>query len=255
MEKLLTHSIRTLIICYRMEKLLTLHYGNFSILGEWVKEFAQRTGCSNWVADWTLCSQLFLDEIRREHLGWSATHKQEWGLFLLKSMLHNAASMWRKEHWRHSQALQPTQVTAPEHPSMGTLLGSLNTEILKVAEQVQRGKCAMAPSILPCRQQDECLRELYQELTKCMASTGLQVRSSLARPTARSRRYSNSHSISWACSPSAWPWGMEAAKWLKEDTPAGQSGSRRNSHSKRRDRSRLHQSPLLITQAATVTLP
>ena len=51
---------RMLIICYRMEELVILHKGNFSILGEWVREFAQRTCCSNWVGDQTLWSQLFL---------------------------------------------------------------------------------------------------------------------------------------------------------------------------------------------------
>ena len=51
------------IIYYRMEELVTLHYGNFSILGEWVREFIRRTSCSNWVADWTLWSQLLLNEL------------------------------------------------------------------------------------------------------------------------------------------------------------------------------------------------
>ena len=56
---------------------------------------------------------------------------------------------------------------------------------MKVAEQVYTGDCAMAPSILPHRQQDEFMQELHQELTKCMARTGLQGKSRLARPTAR----------------------------------------------------------------------
>ena len=43
-----------LIVCYRMEELVTLHYGNFSILGEWVREFTQSTSCSNWVANQNL---------------------------------------------------------------------------------------------------------------------------------------------------------------------------------------------------------
>ena len=81
-----------------MEELVTLHYGNFSILGKWVREFTWRTGCSNWVGDWTLQSQLFLNKLCREHLGWNTTQKQEWGLFLLENMLHNAAAMQRKEH-------------------------------------------------------------------------------------------------------------------------------------------------------------
>ena len=40
-----------------------------------------------------------------------------------------------------------------------------------------------------------------------------------------------------------WTWGMEMAKKLKEDTPAGQSEARRCSHSRGRDWLRWHQSP------------
>ena len=40
---------------------------------------------------------------------------------------------------------------APEHPSMWTLLGSPDEEILKVAEQVYRGQLAVVPSVLPTK--------------------------------------------------------------------------------------------------------
>ena len=73
---------------------------------------------------------------------------------------------------------------------------------------------------------------------------GLQGESGLARPTARGRRCSHNCYISQACPTSAGPQGTEAAKWLKEDTPAGWSGLRRHSHSRGRDRLRWHQSPL-----------
>ena len=43
-----------LIVYSRMEEIVILQYGNFAILGEWVKEFAQRTSCSNWVGNQTL---------------------------------------------------------------------------------------------------------------------------------------------------------------------------------------------------------
>ena len=208
-----------LIICYRIEELVTLHYGNFSILGEQVKELAWRTGCSNWVASQTLQGQLFLDEIRREHPGWSTTHKQELGLFLLECMLHNAASMWSKEHQRCSQALQPTKVTTPEHPFMMTILGSPDAEILKVSEQVYKEECAVTPNTLPHRQQDEYMRELCQVLTKCMARAGLQVKSRLARPIARGRRGSHSLSVSWASSPSAGTLGDRGSQVTKRRHP------------------------------------
>ena len=60
-----------LSIYSRMEELVTLQYGNFTILGEWVKEFAQRTGCSNRFANLTLRGPLYLNGLRKEHLGWS----------------------------------------------------------------------------------------------------------------------------------------------------------------------------------------
>ena len=140
-----------LIIYSRMEELVTLHHRSFTILVEQVKEFAQRTSCSNRVADWTLRGQLFLNELRWEHPQWSTTHKQEWGLFLLDHLLHNTAFMRRKEHQRCSWAPQAemAEATAPEHPSVWTLLGSIDTEILKIAEQVCRGECVVAPSMLP----------------------------------------------------------------------------------------------------------
>ena len=81
-----------------MEELVTLHYGNFSILGEQAREFTQRTSCSNQVADQTLWLQLFLNELCREYPGWSTTQNQEWGLFLLEHMLCNVSTIQRKEH-------------------------------------------------------------------------------------------------------------------------------------------------------------
>ena len=150
-----------LIICYRMEELVILHYGNFSILGEQAREFTQRTGCSNLVAGQTLGSQLFLNDLHREYLGWSTNQKQEWGLFLLEHMLQNMTTMQRKEHQRCSQGSESEMAElASEQPSVQNLLGSPDAEILKVAEQVYRGELAVAPSVLPCIQQDGCMKEL-----------------------------------------------------------------------------------------------
>ena len=110
---------RMLIIYYSMEDLVTLHYRNFSILAKQEREFAQRTHCSNWVADPTLKSKLFLHKLWWEHLGWSTTQKQEWGLFFLQYMLYNAATMQRTEHQRHYQGSQSEATDmAPKHPSM-----------------------------------------------------------------------------------------------------------------------------------------
>ena len=108
---------------------------------EGAKEFAQHTSCSNWVGDRTLWGQIFLDELKREHLGWTTAHKQEWGLFLLEHLLYNVASMKKKECWRHSQRLQAetAKETAPEHSSMQSLIGATDEAILQVAEHVFQG--------------------------------------------------------------------------------------------------------------------
>ena len=66
-----------LVLYARMEELVTLHYG---------------------IANQTLRGQLYLSELRREHPGWNITQCQEWDLFLLEHLLHNIASMGRKEY-------------------------------------------------------------------------------------------------------------------------------------------------------------
>ena len=73
-----------------MEELITLYYGNFAILEERVKDFAQCTGC---IEDRTVQGQIFLEEgtPRLDH------HPQaRWGQFLLECLLHNVAFMRRK---------------------------------------------------------------------------------------------------------------------------------------------------------------
>ena len=69
---------------------------------------------------------------------------------MLECLLHNVAAMEKKEHPRHSQGPEPeTAELAPEHPSMWTLLGSPDKEILEVVEQVYRGELAVVPCVLP----------------------------------------------------------------------------------------------------------
>ena len=81
-----------------MEELITLYYGNFAILGERVKDFVQCISCSNCITDRTLRSQIFLDKLKRKHLGWTTTHRKEWELFLLEFLLHSVDAMKKKEH-------------------------------------------------------------------------------------------------------------------------------------------------------------
>ena len=126
----------------------------------------------NRVANHTLRGQLFLNVLRQECPGWSTAHKQEWDLFLLEHLLNNAASMRRKECQRCSQTLQAemAEVMAPEHPSVWTLLGSMDAEILKIAKQVYQGECAVGnQAVLPHQWHEECIRKLHQELAPCMA--------------------------------------------------------------------------------------
>ena len=129
---------KTQIICYRMEELIILYHSNFAILRERVRDFAQHTSCSNHVADRTLRSQILLDKLRREHLGWTTTHKQEWGLFLLENMLQNAASMKKEvcERCSHRSQSEKSKEEAPEHPLVRTFIGTTDEAIIQVAEQV-----------------------------------------------------------------------------------------------------------------------
>ena len=86
----------------------------------------------------------------QEQPGWTTTQKQEWGLFMLEHLLHNMANMRRIEYQRHFQGSElEAAKLASEHPSVQTLLGSPNAEILKVAEWVYRGELAIVPSVLP----------------------------------------------------------------------------------------------------------
>ena len=99
-----------------MKELIILYYGSFAILGDRVREYAWWTSCSNCIVDWTLRSQIFLKELRREHPGWTTAQRQEWGLFLLEHLLHYADSMRKKECQWCSQRPQAegTKEAAPE---------------------------------------------------------------------------------------------------------------------------------------------
>ena len=76
--------------------MVTLQYGSFAALGEWVNVVALTTGCLKRVAEWALRGQLLLDELRREHPGWNTIQQQEWGLFRLEHLFHNATAMQRE---------------------------------------------------------------------------------------------------------------------------------------------------------------
>ena len=73
--------------------MVTLQYGSFAALGEWVKVVTLTTSCLKRVANQAPRGQLFLDELRREHLGWKTIWCQEWRLFLLERLFYNATAM------------------------------------------------------------------------------------------------------------------------------------------------------------------
>ena len=62
---------------------------------------------------------------------------------------------------------------APEHPSVRTLLGSTDQEILDVAEHVYQGQYKVALSMLPRRLQDQFMAKLHEELSKQLVRANL----------------------------------------------------------------------------------
>ena len=180
--------------------------------------------------NWLLKQSSWLDPLEPVILGWitqgapglGTTQKQEWDLFLLECMLHNVATMQRKEHQRHSWGSEPyMEESAPEHPSVWILLGSPDAEILKLVEQAYSGEFAVVPVYSPANNRIGCMRELCWELARHMATASLQSEVGLAGPLQEAKDVPTVAPISQTCSPSAWPWGMEVTKQLKEDTPTG----------------------------------
>ena len=95
-----------------------------------------------------------------EHPGQNPNHKQKWSLFFLEQMFHNAAGMQCREHQRCSRG-PPLEVnkTALEHPSVLALVGSQDSDVPWVTEQIYRGEYLVAPSMFTHAEQD-FMREL-----------------------------------------------------------------------------------------------
>ena len=134
--------------------------------------------------------------------------------------------MWRKEQQWHSQRcplLQQTNTAegkALEHPSVGTLLGSTDKEILDVVEQVYRRQNKVVPSVLPHRLQDQFVARLHEELGQHLVRASLQSLMATAQSLSRRRKHLQTHSSSQARSPSAESRRKEIAKWLRGDSTA-----------------------------------
>ena len=172
-----------LIIFSRMEELVTLQHGNFAILGKRAREFTLRTSCSNRVADQTLRYQLFLNELRWEHQGWR------------NHLLTRVGSLIWKECCLHAEKRTPkvllsitsSQIDGPWAPLCPDPFRVHRCWNTKDHQAGLQWECIVTLGVLPHQQHDECMRELHQELTKCMARAGPQGELGLTRPTARSR--------------------------------------------------------------------
>ena len=77
---------------------------------------------------------------------------------------------------------------ALEDPSVRTLLGSTDWEILNVAEQVYRGQYEVVPSVLLHRHQDQFMAKLHEELGQCLVRAGLWSVMGAAQSLSRERR-------------------------------------------------------------------
>ena len=98
----------------------------------------------------------------------------------------------------------------PWTPPIKTLIGATDEAILQAAEQVYWGEWTLGACMLSHWQQDDCMRELWQESNRCMSKADLQCVPGSAEPS-RSRRHSHGCSTSWTHSPSAEPQGREVA--------------------------------------------
>ena len=192
-------------------------------------------------------AQLFLDKLRREHPGWKAIQHQEWGLFLLGRLFHNTTAIWRKEWqqylWRHPypQQTNTAEEMAPEYPSVITLLGSPDQEILDVAKWVYRGQYKVAPSVLPHRLQDHFMARLHEELGKWLVRASLLSVTATAWSLSRERRHSQAHSSSWTSSPSEEGRMKDIAKQPRSDSLSRSLWPHNRGH---RSRVQQHQSQL-----------
>ena len=85
-----------------MEELITLHYGNFAILGK-----GQKSMPKGWIVptEWQTAlssASCSLMRCKRNLLGGIPPLKQEWSLFLMEWMFHNATAMPLREAHRRS---------------------------------------------------------------------------------------------------------------------------------------------------------
>ena len=83
--------------------------------------------------------------------------------------------MWCKELQRCPCGipLEPSE-TALEHPSVQSLVGSRDANLLQAAEQIYKGEYMVASSIFACTQCNDLMKQLQRELSECLIQAGLQ---------------------------------------------------------------------------------
>ena len=122
---------------------------------------------------------------------------------------------WHIQRCPHPQQTDMAEEMAPVSHSVRTLFGSTDQEILDVVKHVYRGQCKVAPSVLPCRLQDQLMAELHKELSKNLVRASLQSVMVTVWSLSRGRRHSQACSLSQARSPSVEDRRKEVAKqWL-----------------------------------------
>ena len=224
------------IIYSMMEELVTLQYRNFIILREQAKEFAQRLfQLSCWLDPQGSTFSQWVEMRMPELDYWPKTRVRSLsvGVPAPQCSLH--------EEKRVPKVLQSTAGWDSQRNGLwaALCLDPFRTNRcgdIKDCQTSLQGECVVVPSVLPHQQQEEYIRELCQELAKCIGRAGLQSAPRPARLTSRSSGCFHGHAASKAQSPLSRPQWAELANWPREDPLTGQLGSRRqHSHSMDRD--------------------
>ena len=137
----------------------------------------------------------------------------------------------------HSHQTATAEEMAPVHPTVRSLLGFTNGEILEVAKDVYSRWYQVAPSIPPFQCQDQLMGDLNREVGWQMMRAGLH-------DAAGGRACSQACSWSQAQSPLVGTSRWEGAKWPQEDSTMRHSWPRHR-HSCNRSRPQWHQSTSL----------
>ena len=110
---------------------------------------------------------------------------------LLERMFLNKAAMWHKQIQRYPCRipLEPSE-TPMKQPNMQTLAGSMDANLLQVAEWIYKAEYMVAPSVFTCTQCDDLMKELQRQLSGHLTWAGLQGKRGQAKLTSRSHRHS-----------------------------------------------------------------